>query len=32
MGYTGAVSRLIGMFHRDDGNTKKLRDLEEMLK
>ena len=32
MGYTGAVSRLIGMFHRDDGNTKKLRDLEKMLK
>ncbi|MDE0837354.1 MAG: hypothetical protein OSA84_13485 [Akkermansiaceae bacterium] len=32
MGYTGAVSRLTGMFHRDSGNTKRLRDLEEMLK
>ena len=32
MGYTGAVSRLTGIFHRDSGNTKRLRDLEEMLK
>ena len=32
MGYTGAVSRLTGMFHSDSGNTKRLRDLEEMLK
>jgi hypothetical protein len=31
MGYTGAVSRLTGMFHRDSGNTKRLRDFEEML-
>ena len=32
MGYTGAVSHLTGIFHRDTGNTKRLRDLEEMLK
>jgi REP element-mobilizing transposase RayT len=32
MGYTGAVSRLTGMFHRLDGNTERLRALEEMLK
>ena len=31
MGYTGAVSRLTGIFHRDSGNTKRLRDLEKML-
>ena len=32
MGYTGTVSRLTGMFHRNSGNTKRLRDLEKMLK
>ncbi|MBG7606851.1 MAG: hypothetical protein IZT59_02300 [Verrucomicrobia bacterium] len=32
MGYTGAVSRLTGMFHRASRNTKMLRDLEEMPK